>query len=87
MLLEEIAKAGRNSSTRGGNTVVDSLTMSKPQSVNCHRMTSLKTVSILVTEVTEAASRPREQGLEKSDRASEAEVLAEIRPDLLGERA
>ena len=85
--MKEKAKAGRNSRTRGGNIVVDSLTVCKPQSVNCHRMTSLKTVSILATEVTGAASRPREQGLEKSDGASKTEVLAEIRPDLLGERA
>jgi hypothetical protein len=58
--------------------------MCKPQSVNCHRMTSLKTVSKLATEETGTASRPREQGLEKSDWVIKVKVLAEIGPDLLG---
>jgi hypothetical protein len=76
--LEEKAKAGRNSGARGWGTVVDSLAVSKPQNVNCHRMTGLETVSILATEETGTTSWPREQGLRKSDRTTKTVVLGKI---------
>jgi len=81
--MEEETEAGRDRRTRSRNTVIDRLAMNNPQSVNCHRMTGLETVSELASKKSGAARRPRKQGLGKRDRMGKAEVGTEIRPNLL----
>src|SRR6185295_13427800 len=83
--MEEETEADRDRRTRSRNTVVDRLTMNNPQSVNCHRMAGLETVSKLASKKPGAACRPREQGLGKRDRVRKTEVGTEIRPNLLSQ--
>ena len=58
--------------------------MGKPQSVESHCMTSLKTITIAATQEARAVRRPRIKSLLKSNRLRKAEKRTEIGPDLLG---
>ena len=49
MTTKEIFKAVRDSWARTRDIVIGGLTMGKPQSVESHRMTSLKTIAIAAT--------------------------------------
>lgn len=49
MTLKEEAKAGRDRRTRSRDTVVDSLTVNNPYSMECHRVTGLETVTKLTS--------------------------------------
>ena len=64
---------------------VNGLSMSSPQSVECHRMTGLKTVTVPLAKESRTTDGPREQSLSKRDRVRELENLREVAPDLLSE--
>ena len=84
MTTKEIFKAVRDSWARTRDIVVGGLTMGKPQSVESHRMTSLKTITIATTQEARTARRPRIKSLLKSNWLRKAEKGAEVGPDLLG---
>ena len=81
---KEIFKAVRDSWARTRDIVVGGLTMGKPQSVESHRMTSLKTITIAATQEVRTARRPRIKSLLKSNWLRKAEKGAEVSPNLLG---
>jgi len=84
MTTKEIFKAVRDSWARTRDIVVGGLTMGKPQSVESHRMTSLKTITIAATQEARTARRPRIKSLLKSNWLRKTEKGAEVGPDLLG---
>jgi hypothetical protein len=49
VLAKVVTEAVKDFRARGGNIVIDSLTVSHPEGVHDHRMTSLETISILAT--------------------------------------
>ena len=83
MTTKEIFKAVRDSWARTRDIVVGGLTMGKPQSVESHRMTSLKTITIAAAQEARTARRPRIESLLKSNRLRKAEKGTEVGPDLL----
>ena len=86
MLAKEIFEAVRDGMARSGNIGIDSLTVSQPQSVESHRMTSLEPMSVSATKESGAASRPGKEGLMKGDGLRKVENMTKIRPNLSGER-
>ena len=83
MTAKEIFKAVRDSWARTRDIVIGGLTMGKPQSVESHCMTSLKTITIAATQEARTARRPRIKSLVKSNRLRKAEKGTEVGPDLL----
>ena len=84
MTAKEIFKAVRDSWARTRDIVIGGLTMGKPQSVESHCMTSLKTITIAAAQEARTARRPRIESLLKSNRLRKAEKGTEVGPDLLG---
>ena len=86
MLTKEIFEAVRDGMARSGNIGIDSLTVSQPQCVESHRMTSLEPMSVSATKKSGAASRPGKEGLMEGNGLWEVKDVTEIRPDLLSKR-
>ena len=63
MAAKEIMKAVRDGRARSRFIAVDSLTVSYPQSVKSHRMTSLKTITIFATQKPRTARGPGKKSL------------------------
>jgi hypothetical protein len=80
---EEEMKAVGDSWARTRSIVVDSLTVGYPQSVKCHRMTSLETISKFTTQKSRTASRPRVESLSQRDRVRKGKNGTKIGPHLL----
>ena len=70
---KEIFKAVRDNWVRTRDIIIDSLTMGKPQSVESHRMTGLKTIAIAAAQEARTTRRPGIEGLLKSDRLRKTE--------------
>ena len=86
MLTKEKFKVVRDKLAQSGNISIDGLTVSQPQSVESHRMTSLEPMSVSTTKKSGAAGRPGKEGLVEGNGLWEVKDVTEIRPDLLSKR-
>ena len=87
MAAKEVMKAVRDGRARSRFIAVDSLTVSYPQSVKSHRMTSLQAKTIFAAQKSRTASGPGEESLLERDRLRKGKDSAKVKPDLLCKRA